>query len=246
MVCARLACAVFVLGGALAGARASRAADARLTGAVDSAHVWRGLVLNTTPVLAADLDVRGLKVQGVPVRVGVRGVFDVGDEGGLIEGSHFSKIDFTVGLDLPQGFTLSYAEYVFPVPVEHRTYHSTREVGIGWRRPGWLEPAIVVYRDVGELDDLFVELALTRRVVLSEQARLDLEALTAYAGKRYARDRNAPRAGFHNYDLRGRLAYRPTETLQLTLHAAYTRSFRDSLPKQPLGFFGGVMVTVSY
>jgi len=248
-------CVAMTLGVALAAAGA-RAADATLGVEIDSAHVWRGVTLNSTPVLVPQLEVRGAKIYGVPLVVRARGYLNIGDEGGLLPAAKFAKVDLAADLELPAGFTLSYIEYLFPTVVglrevrphepERSNYLATREVALGWRCRGALQPWITVYRDIGEVDDVFVEFGVARSAKLSDQAQLDVEALAAYAGKRYAEDHGGTRAGFHNYDLRARLSYRPTSALSLALLGAYTRTFRDSLPKQPVSFYTGISASVRY
>ena len=248
-------CVATVLGVLLAAAGAD-AADATLGAEVDSAHVWRGVTLNSTPVLVPQLDVRGWKLYGLPIVVRARGYLNIGDEGGILPAAKLAKIDLEAGIELPRGFTLSYIEYAFPTVVGLREvrpgepdrphYLATREVALGWRCRGAVQPWLTVYRDVGELDDFFVELGLGRSLKLSDQAELSLATSAAYAGKRYALDHGGTREGFHNYDLHARLNYRPLATLSLAVHAAYTRSFRDSLPKQPVSFYGGLSASVRY
>jgi hypothetical protein len=248
-------CVATALGLALTAAGAG-AADATLGAEIDSAHVWRGLTLNSSPVLVPQLDVRGAKIYGVPLVVRARAYLNIGDEGGVLPTGKFAKIDLAADLELPAGFTLSYIEYLFPTPVglrevrprepERANYLATREVALGWRCRCAVQPWITVYRDVGEIDDVFVEFGVARSTKLSDQAQLDVEALAAYAGKRYAEDHGATRAGFHNYDLRARLSYRPSGALSLALVAAYTRTFHDSLPKQPVSFYTGIAASVRY
>jgi hypothetical protein len=248
-------CVATVLGVVLTAASAG-AADATLGAEVDSAHVWRGITLNSTPVLVPQLDVRGLKLYGLPVVVRVRGYLNVGDEGGILPTAKFAKIDLEAGIELPRGFTLSYIEYAFPTAIglrevrpgepDRQNYLATREVALGWRCQGAFQPWVTVYRDVGEIDDFFVEFGVWQSFKLSEQTQLDLGPLASYAGKRYALDDGATRAGFHNYDLHARLIYRPHAALTLTFQAAYTRTFRDSLPKQPVCFYGGIAASVRY
>jgi hypothetical protein len=237
-------------------AGSAAAADATLGAGIDSAHVWRGVTLNSTPVLVPDLEVRGPKIRWATVVVRVRGFINIGDEGGLIPAAKLSKIDLEAGLSLPHGLALSYVEYSFPGQVgfvqiqdgepTRKAYVSTREIALAWRPRGWIEPSLTVYRDVGEIDDMFVEAGLGRRFTLSENAHLNLATTGSYAGKRYALEYGGARGGFHSWDLHARLNYRPKPTLNLMLHAAYTRTFNESLPKQPVGFYGGVAVSVGY
>jgi hypothetical protein len=248
-------CMAIGLAGAFC-ARPAAAADATLGAGIESAHVWRGLTLNDTLVFVPDLTVRGLKTHGLSIVVRARGWLNVGDEGGQLPARKLAKLELDAGLELPHGFTLFYSEYLFPSGVglrqarpgepTRKDYLSTREVAVSWRGKGWIEPRVTVYRDVGELRDFFTELSLDHTLTLSEQAQLTLGLLGSYAGKRFALDHGGTRAGFHDYDAHSKLTYHPLAGLRFTLQAAYTRTFRDSLPKQPLHFYCGFAASVSY
>jgi hypothetical protein len=248
-------CIAIALGSALGAGRAA-AADATLGAAVDSAHVWRGVTLNATPVLVPELSVTGLKLYGASLRTRVCGHLNVGDEGGLLPARKLSALELEAGLELPYGYTLSYIEYAFPTAIglrevrpnepARKSYLSTREVALSWRPRGSLVPHVTVYRDVGEIRDFFVELGLDHGFALSENARLDLAAAVTYAGVRYARDHGATREGLHDYELRSRLTYHPLKALKLTLRSAYTRGFDRALPNQPVHFYCSLGASVSY
>jgi len=209
---------------------------------VSSARVWRGITFNSTPVLEPFLTVT---TSGqVPILLAVRGTIDVGDAGGQIDAEGFSELQLEATIQLPRGFTASYAELLYPGAHQPRGFPVTREVSLGWLWSGPIEPGLMVHYDVDRVDDYFIEAFVGRTFVLSEKTRLTLEAEGGHAGARFAEAQGAQRGGFHHYDVGARVIYHPSERLGLTLRAAYAGTFHQSLPRQPVGFHATVGVSV--
>jgi hypothetical protein len=217
------------------------AADAALGLDVASARLWRGVVFNSSPVLAPALTLSHFSTW--PLEITVDGVIDIGDEGGRFDAEGFSELQLGARLKLPAGLQVAYAELLYPGPHKPRGFGVTREASLGWSWRGSIEPSVTVVYDVDQIDDGFVVVGLARSFTLSERTQLALEGESGYAGKRYAAIQGAARGGFQHYDLGVRVTFLSTDRLRLTARAAYAGTWQEALPKQPLGFHANIGVT---
>ncbi len=216
------------------------AADAVLGADVASARVWRGQVFNASPVLMPSLLLSGFS--RLPLELTVSGAIDIGDDGGRFDAEGFSELTLGARLNLPAGFRVAYDELLYPGPHQPRPFRVTREASVGWHWDGPIEPAVTLVYDIDAIDDHFVLVRLARSFALSEKTRLWLEGETGHAGARFGAVQGADRGGFQHYDLGVRLSFLSTDRLRLTARAAYTGTWREALPKQPLGFYATVGV----
>jgi hypothetical protein len=231
---------------ALAGAGPCRAADAALGADVASSHVWRGLTISRGPVVQPHLAVSGVKLVGRPVTVRMFANYEVGNENPGPATSNLTEIDLETELDLSWGFSAAYTELSYPGQILRRGFDSTRELTLAWRRRGLIDGSVALHYDVGEIDDYFIEAALGSTFAVSDKSELALRALAGHAGRPFAERYGGHRGGFYQYDLSVRVDYRATERLGLTATVAYTGTFREALPQQVVGFYGGVGATVRY
>jgi hypothetical protein len=231
---------------AFASAGRSRAADAVVGADIESAHIWRGITLNRDPVIQPHLTVSGLKFAGRPLVLHVLANYDVGNEGPGVATSNFSELDLEARVNLGGGLSFSYAELTYPGQAPRRGFDATRELTFAWSASGPIEGSAAVHYDVGEIDDYFLEAAVGGGFAVSDRSRLAIRALAGYAGRAFALRYGGGRAGYYQLDLSMRVEYRPTERLGLTAMVAYAGTLHQALPKQVVGFYGGVGATVRY
>jgi hypothetical protein len=231
---------------ALVSAGRSRAADAVVGADLASAHVWRGITFNRGPVIQPHMTVSGLELAGRPVILRVFANYDVGNDDPEVATSNLSEIDLEARLDIGGGLSFAYAELTYPGQTPRRGFDATRELTLAWRVSGPIDGSAAVHYDAGEIDDYFLEAALGRGFAVSDKSRLALRALAGYAGRSFAIRYGGGRGGYYQFDLSMRIDYQPTEHLSLTATVAYAGTFHQALPKQLVGFYGGVGATVRY
>jgi hypothetical protein len=241
-MCRRTACIPTLIAAALLACTA-QAAEVTVGADLASARVWRGITFNSTPVLEPFLRAGGFG--RLPLLVSVHGTIDIGDEGGTFDAEGFSELELEAALDLPHGIRASYVEFLYPGPRKPRGIPVTREVSLGWLWIGPIEPGVMVHYDVDNIDDVFVEAYLGRTFRLAERTHLTLEAEAGHAGKRFGAAEGSGRGGFHDYSLGALVAYRPTESLGLTVRAGYAGTFHEALPRQAVGFYAAVGVSLA-
>lgn len=232
----------------------ARAAEVSAGADMLSAYVWRGIVLNDTPVFQPWLDVSEIGIaRGVSLGVNVWTNVNIGDGAGAgliadgaLDSGEIAEIDLMATLTLPRGFKLGLAQFTFPTtrPEQQAEIRST-EIFAAWSGVFIVKPTINAVYDLDDNEDYYVSLALGKELELGEKTTLGFEALAAIAGEDFTRTYGGTNGGLYNYGLTAKLSNKVTEKITIGATLGYTGSFNKArLPKQDASLYGGVNITI--
>jgi uncharacterized protein (TIGR02001 family) len=232
---------ILALSLALSGASvpAARAADVSYDLAFNSAYIWRGITFTDGAVFQPSVTTS----HDSGFSFNVWGNMDLDDVNGL--GGEFQETDLTVaygwGNDAISA-EIGLIEYLFPNGVGA----GTREVyfSLGFEVP--LAPTVSIYYDFDEVDDYYASFGVEYGNELSGGWSYALGALAGYAGDKFAAVAGGTDAGFFNGEVNLTLSYEQ-DNWSAGGFVAYTDTLDSKvLPDQPVDFYGGVFLGLSF
>lgn len=217
------------------------AADVSAGADFNSAYIWRGITLNTNPVLQPWVDVSGIKLgEGASFGFNVWGNAPVtGEEYDLKR--QFDEFDVTLTLSLPHGVKAGLIEYtVVGAP-------ATRELFGSYSYAGKLNAGVSAFYDFGTVDDFYLSATVGKSFTIDEKTSVSVDGLIGMAGEDFALAYDGSKGGLYNYNLSGKLSYKATEKITLGAVVGYAGSLdKDVLVEQDQKVYGGASVSVVF
>lgn len=228
------------------------AVEATIRAEVNSAYVSRGITVNRDAVFNPLLDVS----LGGGIGAYAWGNLDIGDDDGRLRDGEFSETDLAVYYSRKVGMLTAvagYVEYLYPnqnkgdeegegggTEPGTRELYATLEADFG----GGFSAKIGLYRDIGEVDDVYGNSVIAYSWPLAASLTCDVSACIGYAGRDWAGYNSGGTAGgFNEYGTGLALTYNMTESLNFGAQFNFTDSVDENvLPDQETHWFGGVGV----
>ena len=216
------------------------AAEAVLSGDLNSAYVWRGITFNDGAVFQPAID-----VSHGGFGVNVWGNLDIDDYNGTLEDGEFSEVDLTLSYGFPIGpvdVSFGYIEYLFP----HSDSDGTREVFVG----GSISPlenlslGADLYYDFDEVEGFYAALGASYGFEPMEKLSLEAGVVIGIADNDFS---TGDKGGFHEINLSLSGSYVINDSFSVGAMIAYTNPLdNDVLPEQDVDFYGGVNASYSF
>lgn len=205
-----------------------------------SAHVWRGAVLNSDPVLQPQLSVAQY---GVSFNVWANYNFSNGKSTGV--DNEISEIDLSLAYTLPLNlndvsFDVGYISYQFPANGDVST-PSTAEL---FASAYWLTfkdyviPSVTLFGDVKEMDGTYVQFDVVAPYQISEYLRVEGGLYTGYGSARYNDFYfGHSQKGFTDYSIYGTVSYEILDGLTASFNLTYTGLFGGAVKENAKQFY---------
>ena len=213
-----------------------QAAEVRYELGLLSHYSWRGITLTDDPVFQPGLEIS--HENGISLEVW--GNADLGDDNDTrwevnelrVAGEYGWRTD-------PFRFRVGLIEYLFP----NAPFPGTREVFARLEYPRFVAPRLTVYYDFDEIEGVYADLAIEYDHRLGQLWNLEAVLGAGFADSAFA---IGPDSGFHDGRMELGLEM-VVHGYSLELQAAYTDSLdRRVLPDQPVGLWGGFVVSKSF
>lgn len=222
------------------GYSAVTAAEAVLSGDLNSAYVWRGMTFNAGAVFQP-----AIEVSHAGFGVNVWGNLDIGDYDGTLEDGEFSEIDLTLSYGFGIGavdISVGYIEYLFP----SSDADGTREIFVG----GSISPienltvGADFYYDFDEVEGFYAALSASYGFEPMEKLGLEAGIVIGIADNDFSL---GDKGGFNEINLSLSGCYEINDSLSIGAMIAYMNSLdKDVLPEQDVDFYGGANVSYSF
>ncbi len=206
---------------------------------VFSHYVLRGVTVTDDPVLQPVITV----AHAGGFSLSVWGNMDLGDANGY--SGEFNEVDFILAYGSGNdtlNWELGFIEYLFPGGFGA----STREVYLTLGLETLLSPTVTVYYDFEVIDDYYANFGVEYGGDLSPTWSWTLAATAGLAGEKFAGFSGGLDAGLHDGNLSLAFDY-GGERWRFGTLVAYSDSLDDDvLVEQPVDFWGGVSVGLSF